>query len=159
MKFFQNCKTLDEIKATYKKLAKENHPDLGGKTTLMQQINNEYANACAMLAKNRGVSNEQADNEMKMSELYREAIEQIIHLPDIIIELVGHWIWITGNTRPVKDQLKAAHFFFAHKKLAWYFRADEYKTKGGKKTLDEIRAKYGSEKVNYQFKNKLVGQE
>ena len=85
-----------------------------------------------------------------------EAIEKIIHLPGIIIEVVGHWIWVTGDTRPVKEQLKAAHFFFACKKLAWYFRADEYKTEGGKKSLEEIREKYGSEAISKQDKYKLV---
>jgi len=29
MKYFNECKTIDEVKARYKVLAKENHPDLG----------------------------------------------------------------------------------------------------------------------------------
>jgi hypothetical protein len=37
---------------------------------------------------------------------------------------------------------------FALKKVAWYYRTEEYKTKGGKKTLYEIREKYGSETIN-----------
>ncbi|WP_256004951.1 hypothetical protein [Pedobacter deserti] len=49
----------------------------------------------------------------------------------------------------MKDTLKRAGFFFASKKQAWYFRTAEYKvSKGGKKSLDEIRAKYGSEVLN-----------
>jgi predicted solute-binding protein len=63
--------------------------------------------------------------------------------------LVGAWIWVTGNTRPNKEILKAAGFLFASKKVAWYFRTAEYKvSKGGKKSLDEIREKYGSEVLN-----------
>lgn len=155
MKFFENCTTLNEVKAIYKKLAKENHPDLGGDTIIMQQINNEYAYACARVAREGNLTSEEADNEMHLSELYREAIEKIIHLPGIIIEVVGHWIWVTGNTKPVKEELKAAHFYFASKKVAWYFRADEYKTRGGKRTLDEIRARYGSERINNYSKTAL----
>lgn len=156
MKYFKECKTIDEVKALYKKLAKENHPDLGGDTVIMQAINNEYAFACARLAKSAGLNDAEADEEIKLSELYRAAIEKIIHLPGIVIEIVGHWIWVTGNTRPVKEELKAAHLFFASKKCAWYFRAEEYKTRGSNKSLEEIRRKYGSEKVNSRRKEKAL---
>jgi len=148
MKYFKDCKTIDEVKALYKKLAKENHPDMGGDTATMQAINTEYSFACANVAKNEGMSNEEADETIRLSEEYRRVIEQIINLPNILIEVVGHWIWVTGNTFPVKTRLKEAGLFFASKKTAWYYRAEEYKTKGGKKTLEEIRRKYGSEKIN-----------
>jgi|SRR5579871_32282 len=148
MIYFSGCKTIDEIKALYKRLAKQNHPDLGGDTATMQAINKEYAFACVHVGKSSGLSRDELDSEIKISELYREAIEKIIHLPGIVIEVVGHWIWVTGNTYTVKQELKAAGFYFASKKAAWYFRSEEYKTKGGKKTLDEIRRKYGTEKVN-----------
>lgn len=41
-KFFKDVKTIEELKEQYKKLAFEHHPDRGGKTADMQQINNEY---------------------------------------------------------------------------------------------------------------------
>jgi len=156
MKYFKECNTIDEVKALYKKLAKENHPDLGGDTVIMQTINTEYAFACARLAKGAGLTDEEADEEIKLSELYRAAIEQIIHLPGIVIELVGNWIWVTGHTRPVKEELKAAHFFFASKKCAWYFRAEQYKTRRSNKSLEEIRRKYGSQQVNTKSKEKVL---
>ena len=127
MKYFKDCKTIEEIKAQYKKLAKENHPDHGGDTATMQEINKEYAYACAHLIKGENLSAEETEQKIKMSEQYRQAIEQIINLPGILIEAVGFWIWVTGNTYAVKKELKAAGFFFAPKKLAWYFRSDEYK--------------------------------
>ncbi|HZH97186.1 MAG TPA: hypothetical protein VEY06_14940, partial [Flavisolibacter sp.] len=74
-------------------------------------------------------------------------IEKIIYLPGIVIEVVGNWIWVTGNTRPLKEVLKAAHFYFAPKKCAWYFRTEEYKRRSWGKSLEEIRQRYGSEKV------------
>ena len=39
MNYFTHCKTLDELKAEYRRLAKQNHPDLGGSTEEMQRIN------------------------------------------------------------------------------------------------------------------------
>ena len=39
---FSECKNLIEVKNLYIKYVKENHPDLGGDTELMQDINAEY---------------------------------------------------------------------------------------------------------------------
>ena len=156
MIYFKECKTIEEVKATYKKLAKQYHPDLGGDTATMQAINREYAYACAHIAKGEGLSDEEADQQVKFSEQYRKVIEKIINLPGIVVELVGGWIWVTGNTFPIRKHLKEAGLFFAHKKIAWYFRSDEYKTRGGKKSLAEIKRKYGSETIKTSFSRNTI---
>ncbi len=147
MRYFNDCPTIDQIKARYKQLAKQYHPDCGGDTSTMQAINTEYAYACAHAIKGEKLSSEETEERIRLSEEYRKVLEHIIHLPNIMIELVGNWIWVTGNTYLVKTELKEAGLFFASKKVAWYYRAEEYKTKGGKKTLEEIRRKYGSETI------------
>lgn len=157
MKWFSGCRTLDEVKATYKKLAKQYHPDLGGDTATMQEINREFAVASAKAIKGASLSDEETESQILSSEAYRRAIEAISHLDGITIEVVGWWIWVTGNTRNVRETLKKAGYFFASKKLVWYFRTDEYKVnKGGKKSLDEIRAKYGSEVISERNKRPFL---
>jgi hypothetical protein len=156
MKFFNSCNSIAEVKSLYKKLAKENHPDLGGDVKTMQAINIEYAYVCALFAKGSGRSDEDINAEIRLSEEYREAIEKIIHLPDILIELVGNWIWVTGNTRPVKETLKAAGYHYAHVKVAWYFRNEMFKTRGSGAPLEKIRAKYGSETLNTRYRGKAI---
>lgn len=156
MKFFNGCNTIDEVKKLYKKLAMENHPDRGGDTTTMQAINTEYAFACAKLAKGAGLSDEDADTEIRLSEEYRQVIEKIINLPGIVIEIVGNWIWVTGETKPVKKNLKEAGFYFASKKIAWYYRNEVFKTRGSGAPLEQIRAKYGSEKINRKQQDKVL---
>lgn len=42
MKYFTKVKSYEELKETYKKLLKENHPDNGGDLEKMQEINAEY---------------------------------------------------------------------------------------------------------------------
>lgn len=148
MKFFNDCKTLDEVKALYKKLALEHHPDRGGDTATMQAINAEYAFVSARIAKGAGFTQEETDREMNFSQTYQQVLEKIIHLPGIVIEQVGLWIWVTGNTRPVCKELKAAGLLYASKKQAWYYRSEDLKElRGGRKSLDEIRHKYGSEVI------------
>lgn len=148
MLYFKDCTTIEEVKKLYKKLAKENHPDAGGNTSTMQIINTEYAFACAKIAKGCGLSDAEADEQIKLSEEYKNVINAIINLPGIIIEVVGNWIWVTGNTRPVKEDLKAAGLFFAKKKVAWYYRSPEFKTRGSNTTLEEIRERYGTETIH-----------
>ncbi len=159
MIYFKDCNTIAEIKALYKKLAMENHPDRGGNTAAMQAINTEYAYACARIAKGEGLTGEQADARIRLSEEYRVVIEKIIHLSGIVVELVGNWIWVTGNTRPVKDELKAAGLFFACKKCAWYYRSEEFKTRGNGAPLEAIRSKYGSETIHVNRNSKAIEQD
>lgn len=40
--FFDAIHTLDDLKAAYRKLAMQHHPDMGGDTETMQCINAEY---------------------------------------------------------------------------------------------------------------------
>ncbi|MCC0665535.1 LPD29 domain-containing protein [Clostridioides sp. ZZV15-6597] len=42
MDYFKDIKSLEELKSTFKKLAKIHHPDMGGNDEVMKKINNEY---------------------------------------------------------------------------------------------------------------------
>lgn len=115
MKWFNDCATLEEVKATYKKLAKQYHPDLGSDTVTMQEINKEYAFASAKAIKGANLYEGDTETEILSSEAYRNAIEKIIHLDGITIELVGYRLWVTGTTYSVRSILKGEGFLFAPK--------------------------------------------
>ena len=143
--YFQNCKTLEEVKRRYKELAMKHHPERGGETAIMQEINNEYET----VMKNPLFSfTEQTEQDQQEYIKYPEIINQVIGLQGIIIELIGNWIWISGNTYPHKSQLKEIGFYFAPKKVMWYYRPPDYKsTNRSPKTIESIRKKYGSDVI------------
>ena len=75
----------------------------------------------------------------------REVLQKVIHFENIIIELCGSWIWISGNTYQYKEELKEIGFKWASQKKQWYWHSEAFRKKG-KKTLsmDDIRSYYGS---------------
>lgn len=157
MKYFNNCETLNDVKSLYRTLAKEHHPDKGGDLATMQSINNEYSFAIRAIAKGENLCQEDLDSEILNAELYKEAINAIINLEGINIEICGGWIWVTGNTFVHKAIFKSNGFYFASKKIAWYFRSAEYKVNNRKKlTLDEIRTKYGTHHISQSFTKTLA---
>jgi hypothetical protein len=143
--YFSDCRTLEEVKRRYKELAMQHHPDRGGCTATMQDINNEYEN----VMKNPFFAfSEQPEQEQQEFIKYPEIIDQVIGLQGILIELIGNWIWISGNTYPYKSQLKEIGFYFAPKKVMWYYRPSDYKSSNrSPKTIEYIRLKYGSDVI------------
>lgn len=152
MTYFKHCTSLNEVKSLYRTLAKANHPDTGGDLVTMQAINNEYAYAVRHIAKGLDLSAEEIENEILNAEQYQTAVNAIINIEGINIEICGGWIWVTGNTYPHKSIFKSNGFFFAPKKVAWYFRSPEYKVNNRQKmTLEEIRTKYGTHQISSKF--------
>lgn len=140
-------KSLDDLKKAYYRLAKEHHPDTqGGSKEAFQDLSNEYEKLLNKLLSGQGLSAEEKANEIKLDENLREAYAAIMRFPDITIELAGKWLWVSGATYPIRNELKAAGFQFAPKKKRWYYKGVESAGRG-KLTMEEIRAKYGSQKL------------
>ena len=146
--YFSNCKTIEGAKRLYHKLAVQNHPDLGGNLEIMQAINNEY-DIIAERLKNihESVNGEQYTTEQKTTEIpadFRDLINKLIHLDGINIELVGRWIWLTGNTFFHKDTIKSLNFKYASNKKAWYWHSEQDGTANKRSmSLEQIKEKYG----------------
>jgi len=146
--FFEGLKTLADIKAEYKRLVKLNHPDVGGDTATMQEINRQYSEAVDWIARH-GEGREKAAAAAEVPEEYAAAVAAVVNLAGLDVELVGSWIWITGNTYIYRETIKAAGYKWASKKRAWYWHPEGAGcSRGGKKSLAEIREKYGSEKIS-----------
>lgn len=147
---FEGIQTLTELKTAYRKLAFLFHPDHGGDVEKMKQLNNEYETLFNILKNDYNAkAKEQGTHETnEMPEQYREVILNIMDIEGLEIELIGTWVWVSGDTKSHKDILKSNNFKWAPKKSMWYWRPEEYKTYSRKNTsINDIRNKYGSEKI------------
>lgn len=138
--FFENCQTLDELKAEYRRLARIYHPDMGGDTETMQQINAQYEAAFNRL------NGSSAQPETETAAEFIAVIDALMKLRGITVELCGSWLWISGETKAVREELKAAGCRWASKKAMWYWHpaGQGSKSRGGSVPMEDIRGKYGS---------------
>lgn len=148
--YFANIQNLEDLKKEYRRLAAKHHPDVGGDTATMAEINNQYEALFNRIKFEDGMSADpKYSNNAEKSRDYINVIERLLKIKGIHIELCGSWLWITGDTKPVKDQLKAAGCYYAPKKKCWYWRPateKSYRSRGNYE-LPEIREKYGSAEI------------
>ena len=137
-RYFENCKTAEDAKQEYKKLARELHPDCNPRkdtTAGFQRMQADFESAWIRL-KDIHVN---ADGETYTKEssetaaAYMDIINRLIQVPSLVIELCGSWLWVTRNTYAAKDILKGLGFRWSAKKSAWYFHAEPYHKREKKK--------------------------
>jgi len=148
MKYFRNCNTLDELKKEYRRLSMIHHPDRGGDPEVMKAINAEHDEVFEVLKKQHNATHDEQHQTTEAPEEFRHIIDLLIRLDGLTVELCGSWLWIGGNTKEHKDELKGAGCRWASKKGLWYWRHPEdgcYHRGRKSKTMSQIRFKYGSQ--------------
>ena len=143
--YFDNCRTPQEIKVRYRTLAFVHHPDRGGNTAIMQVINEQYLvnlKACHGINYGKHKYNYRPSHETAVMVM----INKVINYP-VNVEIIGNWIWLTGDTKPHRTEFKELGFRYSRKKVSWFWHnpKDGYR-KLSKKTfgLDEIRLMFGT---------------
>lgn len=127
MMYFKDCKCLEDVKEIYRKYCLILHPDRGGEMFEFIEMRKQYEIAF----KKYKTTHRTVDNETKQEKFYEkdynetpeeyaDVIDKLIYYRDIKIELLGRWLWITGNTKPIKDLLKQLDFKWSFKKQAWF---------------------------------------
>lgn len=159
MRYFENLKEEKEIKNRYKELAKQFHPDLGGCTETMKIINVQYEKVMTGVYQTAGKSITEIEELLSKDSSMREALDKVIFIEDLIVELCGEWIWVTGNTARNKEVLKQAKFFWSPNKKAWYYKPAGKKSYNRKHwSINEIRATHGTKQIfSSDLKREKIG--
>lgn len=139
--------TLQDLKKAYRKSCKAYHPDVNpaGEET-MQAVNEAYE---TLLKLSFPIVLDSSEERKNYGESLNNALNSIIILNDIKIEICGAWVWVSGNTKPHKETFKSSDFLWSRNKGMWYFRPESQKKRffRGSSSIDEIRTKYGSQTV------------
>jgi len=133
---------INQIKSIYRKLAKDNHPDMGGSVEMMQLINTAWDDFNKYFLTNCEYVVREVTNAEGIA-----FINELKSMIGVTIEIIGYWIWLSGDTFTYKDSIKCLGFKFSGSKKAWYWSPTiEQKVKfRGTSSLKKIRTKYGSE--------------
>ena len=115
----------------------------------MQAVNNEYDDLFLKLKSvhktKDGTAYSAKEETSETAEQFKDLINELMKMDDIIIEIIGCFVWLTGNTKPYKEKLKELKFMWHSKKMAWYLKPKEYKKRSQKDyDLEEIRTMYGT---------------
>lgn len=146
--------TVADIKKEYRRLCNIHHPDKGGETAMMQEVNAQYHEAL----QNIDGAVTQDKNGTKHTYTYKFDVEEAIidkidellslNLTGIEISLIGTWIWITGETKVYKEQLKAAKCKWHAKRKCWFFSLQSKTRYNSKASLDDLASTYGYSTFN-----------
>jgi len=152
--WFAGCHTVAEVKKRYHKLAFAHHPDINhypGATEDMQEINAAYHAAL------KGMDQQTTTGADKRQHTYHynADIEQAIidkinallalRMTRVEIELIGTWVWINGDTKPHKEDLKALKCSWHSKRHCWYWHNGKRRRRSySKKGFSHLRNLYGS---------------
>lgn len=79
---------------------------------------------------------------MEQLELTMEKLVQLRKLKGIHIYTIGRYIWVSGNTYPVKEELKELGFLYRGKK--WNWTAGERVISYKKMDEEKLKSKYGA---------------
>jgi len=153
MKWFQGVQNLEELRKRYKMLVVKYHPDNGGSNDTLAEINTEYDIQFKFFQKKYEHSEEYKKATERQRQSYdtvkdqkiRDMVTKLSRIPNIVVEICGVWIYVSGATFSCKEELKALGLHYARQKQCWYIHFDDYVKFGTRpSSMSYIRSKYGS---------------
>ena len=159
-RYFENCVTVEEVKARFRDLAKQLHPDCGGDAQAFREMMEQYRTVFERYKDTHRASNgetyHKASNETP--DEFADIINAMMGFDGVMIEIIGSWIWVSGNTYSYREQIKALGFFWSKSKRAWYYNGSTEKTtKRGHYNMDGLRAMWGTTVVENENGTRKIG--
>ena len=136
----------ESVMRAYRVMAKRYHPDLGGDLELMILVNLALEVLRAVDYQWTTQDSDTGRRTRPLTEKLNELWESVRHYRGIHGEVIGYWLWVTGETYAIRGELKAIGFRFSHLKRAWYYHEGRYwKHSKRKFSMGDIRAMWGTE--------------
>ena len=167
MNYFNICESVEEVKALYRTLARQYHPDLGGDLETMKEINRQYENALKGRDGQESIGTDSKTHTYRYNqEIEAELMEKIEQLMALIakghnldVVLIGRWIWITGETKPAKEALgkDGLGCRWHRDRCCWFWRSAKDRGYGKGGNLEELASKYGCQDFGEKAKSKKRG--
>lgn len=159
--YFTEMIGVEKIKTRYRELALQHHPDIGGCVEIMKEINRQYherlkASDRSTSRGSDGESHTYYYDEVRETAVAEKLAEVIARsLPDVRIMLVGTWIWVDGETKAVKAQLKELGFQWHSGRKKWYWNMGDYRRRSSNADFSKIAAKYGYREYDSEKKKAI----
>jgi hypothetical protein len=155
MKYFNHCQSVEEAKKRYRELLMKYHPDHAGEEgeTITKDVIAEFTaflNGFMSYSFNSYYEDKEWKPDAGAETSFQETLQKIIDF-DCEIEIIGYWIYCF-NSYTVREQLRELGFWFTNKHKAWVFSGKAKRNIHSKETLDEIRERKGSQKIEKKDK-------
>jgi len=143
--------TAGELKAAYRRASLKYHPDRNENgLEMMKLINLAYS----FLKDHTGKwskAKHYNPNEAGLDEVLSGLFDKIKTFVDIRAEICGAWMWVSGNTKTYKEELKDLGFKWSKNKVAWYWHPAGYRKRSKRVfTMNEIRGTWGSHEMDQE---------
>jgi hypothetical protein len=163
MKYFNECISVEEVKYLYRKLCMKYHPDRpDGDLLLMQSINVEYQDVLkTMNGQQTTGSDGQTFTYRYRNDIESSVIEMLdillsLKMQDVDIHLIGTWLWLQGNTKAFKEDLKTLGCRWHRLRKCWFWHSPEHRSYQSKDNLTALAEKYGVKMFNHQPTDKAI---
>lgn len=151
MEWFGSAESVEQLKGEYLNLLRKWKKD----ADTMAEINEQYEDLLVSL----GVKlNEKIEEENKAlpekyqkkqfdaaTDKFADTLNKVIDF-NMNIEIIGQWIWCFDSYE-YHEQLKELGFWYSKSKKAWVFSGDKKKMIRTHNKMNDIRRKWGSERV------------
>jgi DnaJ-class molecular chaperone len=168
--WFKNVSNIEELKKEYRKLAKQYHPDMSKEVDthkIFVEIVAQYDKLFAILKKNaKTKSNNNSDNSQNMSNDdekhafnsdFKAIIDKLVQFDALNIEIVGTWVWVSGDTYNYRQIIKEMGFKWSGSNKKWYWHEGDMSKVVKKATSWSYKVeKYGCDKLTGK-KNAKIG--
>ena len=155
MNYFEHCQSVEEAKRVYRELLMQYHPDHAcpdGEAATKEIINqfNTFLNGFMSHSFNSYYENKEWKPNPDAVTPFQDILKKIINF-ECEIEIIGFWIYCFQSYE-VREQLRELGFWFSSKHKAWVYSGRAKKNISSRETLNEIRARKGSQKVEKEEK-------